>query len=79
MINYYLEQEQEQRLAQALDERNKEADQNSNLAAKGEFDGLIGTNPDKKLMAQQWYWQGYQSGLKDYWLRHYGIELELEF
>ena len=79
MINYYLEQEQEQRLAQALDERNQQADRNCDLAAKGEFDGLIGTNPDQKLLAEPWYWQGYQSGLKEYWLKHYDIEIEQEF
>ena len=77
MISHYLEQEQ--RIAQALDEQNEQADRNWDLTAKGEFDGLIATNPDKKLMAQQWYWQGHQSGLKEYWLKHYGIELELEF
>ena len=77
MLNHYLKQEQ--RLAQALDERNEQSEQNCDLAAKGEFDGLIATNPDKKLMVQQWYWQGYQSRLKEYWLKHYGIELEQAF
>ena len=77
MINHYLAQEK--RLVQALDERSEQADQNYDLAAKGEFDGLIATNPDKNLLAQQRYWQGYQSGLKEYWLKHYGIELEQAF
>ena len=49
MLNYCLEQEQEQRLAEALDERKEQANRNFDLAAKGEFDGLIATNPDKKL------------------------------
>ena len=77
MLNHCVEQKQH--FAQALDKQNDKADRNGDLAAKGEFDGLIATNPDKNLLAQQRYWQGYQSGLKEYWLKHYGIELEQAF
>jgi hypothetical protein len=79
MINQYLAQEQEQRYSQALDERDTNAERHCEYEALGRFDGRIGNQPDKLLVAEQWYWQGYQAGLLEYWMSTYGIEIEHEF
>lgn len=77
MLHQYLEQEQI--IAQAIDKRNEQADKKCSLATKGRLDALTGAEADPELITEQWYWQGYCSGMKDYYYKKYEVQVEQEF
>ncbi len=89
MINQYLAQNQEQRRLQILNgleigiEKNNNnqglssQDDSENYSA-GEFDGKIGDIPDKNLFKFFPYRAGYQSGIVEYYLKKYGIQIRTQ-
>ncbi|MDJ0718380.1 MAG: hypothetical protein QNJ54_29830 [Prochloraceae cyanobacterium] len=79
MLDQYLEFEQEQREAEALNAIETELDKNTDMYGAGESDAIIGAEPDPKLITNKYYWSGYQSKQFEYYCCKYGIEIETEF
>ncbi len=79
IVNQYLEQNQEQRLAEALNAVEIELDKNTDIYGAGELDAIIGKQPDPKLSANRFYRQGDQDNIWQFYAQKYGIELETEF
>ncbi|MDJ0717321.1 MAG: hypothetical protein QNJ54_24405 [Prochloraceae cyanobacterium] len=79
MFNIYHSAEQEQRELQAIDELENLTDPNASAYSDGQFDAIIGAEPNPELIINKYYWSGYQSKQFEYYCRKYGIELETEF
>jgi hypothetical protein len=67
MINFYLSVEQENRERQGIEAKDNEASCQTDLYSAGEFDGVIGINPNPEM----WYELAYKSGFLDGIARHY--------
>jgi hypothetical protein len=77
MFNLHLSVEQENREKQELDRIHDEASLETELYSAGFFDGLIGlepSNPEKHS-----YWDGYETGYREYWAKKLGVEIPTEF
>ncbi|MDJ0718919.1 MAG: hypothetical protein QNJ54_32625 [Prochloraceae cyanobacterium] len=79
MINQYLCQEQESRGLEALNALEIELDKNTDIYGAGEFDALIGAEPDPQWAANRLYRQGYQDSFWRLYDEKYGIKLVTEF
>jgi len=79
IINQYLAQEQENRRLEALNAVEVELDKQADLYGAGEFDALIGAEPDPVLTANESYRRGYHDSFWQFYLKKYNIELETEF
>jgi hypothetical protein len=77
MIDYYLSLEQQKREQQDLDAVHEQADKNASLSSEGRFDGICGLPPTQPQDYQ--YWDGYQVGLREYWTKKLGVEIETPF
>jgi len=77
MIDYYLSLEQQKREQQDLDAVHEQADLYASLEAEGRFDGICGLPPTQPQDYQ--YWDGYQVGLREYWTKKLGVEIETPF
>ncbi len=77
MLDFYLSVEQQKREQQDLDAVDDQAHQNLMLSAQGRFDGKCGLPPSR--VDDQRYWAGYASGLREYWSRKLGLQLDTEF
>ena len=69
--------EQEKREQQGLDRIDEKASLNTDLYSGGFFDGLIGCEPSRP--EQHSYWEGYQTGYREYWAVKRSIEIPTEF
>jgi hypothetical protein len=72
-----LEQEQEQRLLNDLAALDRQIELETDLYSEGLFDGAIGLDPSRP--EDQNYWQGYELGLRKYWVNQLGVSLPDEF
>lgn len=79
MFDIYLSVAQEQKELQAIDELRNQRDPNADAYSAGEFDSIIGLEPNRELLTNQYYWSGYQSKQYQYYCKKYRIELEIEF
>lgn len=79
MFHIYLSLAQEQRELQAIEEFDFQIDPNAQMYAEGEFDAIIGAEPNPELITNSFYWSGYQSRQYQYYCQKYGIKLETEF
>jgi len=79
IINHYLEQEQENRRLEALNAIEEQLDENSDIYEYGEFDALIGAEPDPKWAANPSYRRGYIDSFWHFYDQKYGIKLDTEF
>jgi hypothetical protein len=81
MFDLYLSLDQQKRQAQALDEQQQHrleiANQNRELVAEGRFDVICGLPPTQPQ--DYIYWDGYQVGLREYWTKQLGVEIETPF
>lgn len=77
MIDYYLSLEQQKREQQDLDAVHEQADLYVSLEAEGRFDGICGLPPTQPQ--DYIYWDGYQVGLREYWTKQLGVEIETPF
>jgi hypothetical protein len=77
MIDYYLSLEQEKREQQDLDAVHEQAEENASLSSEGRFDGICGLPPTQPQ--DYIYWDGYQVGLREYWTKKLGVEIETPF
>ena len=66
---------QGQRELQAFKACNSQVDFNVEAHSNGEFDAIIGADPDPQLILNKDYWAGYQSKQFEYYCRKYGIQL----
>lgn len=62
---------------QELDRIHDEASLNTDLYSGGFFDGLIGCEPSRP--EQHSYWEGYQTGYREYWAVKRSTEIPTEF
>jgi hypothetical protein len=76
-INIALAYEQEKREKQELDLIEEQAEENASLSSEGRFDGICGLPPTQPQDYQ--YWDGYQVGLREYWTKKLGVEIETPF
>ncbi len=76
-INIALAYEQEKREKQELELIEEQADLYVSLEAEGRFDGICGLPPTQPQDYQ--YWDGYQVGLREYWTKKLGVEIETPF
>lgn len=79
MFDYYHSREQNCRELQDIDEWRNQRDPNVDAYSAGEFDSIIGLEPNRELLTNQYYWSGYQSKQYQYYCKKYGIKLETEF
>lgn len=77
MLNIALELEQEQRLCNSLAAVEAQIDRETDLYDVGRRNGLIGSRPTK--LKEQNYWEGYQTGLRQYWAKKLEVEIPIEF
>lgn len=67
MIDFYLSVEQEKRERQGIEAKDNEASRQTDLYSAGEFDGIIGIDPNPEM----WYEIAYKSGFLTGIVRHY--------
>jgi hypothetical protein len=67
MINMYISVDQDQRLKNDLAAIEAQNDRQTDLYCAGEFDGVIGIDPNPEM----WYEIAYKSGFLDGIARHY--------
>ena len=79
MFDYYHSREQNSRELQAIDELRNQKDPNGDAYSAGEFDSIVGLEPNRELLTNQYYWSGYQSKQYQYYCKKYGIKLEFCF
>lgn len=79
MFNYYHNVEQEQRELQAIEAREDRVDSETDLYNGGQFDAVIGGEPNPDLASKLAYRQGYTAGFWRFYDKKYGIETESEF
>ncbi|MBE9168661.1 hypothetical protein IQ238_14490 [Pleurocapsales cyanobacterium LEGE 06147] len=77
MFDLYLSVEQQKREQQDLDAVHEQADLYASLSSEGRFDGICGLPPTQPQDYQ--YWDGYQVGLREYWTKKLGVEIETPF
>jgi hypothetical protein len=75
-INIALEIEQEQRSKYALSAVEAAIAANTDRYYNGKFDGVIGESP--KYPEDQYYWDGYCKGLKNYWVKKLDRQVHIE-
>ncbi|MDJ0719956.1 MAG: hypothetical protein QNJ54_38025 [Prochloraceae cyanobacterium] len=79
MFDYYLSVAQDRKELQDIDEWENQRDPNADAYSAGEFDSIIGAEPDPQLLTNKFYWSGYQSRQYQYYCEKYGIKLNEEF
>jgi hypothetical protein len=78
MINSYLNIEQENRVRQGLEARDNEASLMTQLYTAGDFDGVIGIEPDPHSWSNLAYRSGFLAGLGRYYDQKYKVDIEVE-
>ncbi len=79
MLDYYLEKEQENRIQEAKEAVEEEANRQSELQSGGDWDGFTGELPQKELWKELAYRDGYLTGVSRRFEREYGVEVEQIF
>lgn len=77
MSNLHLSVEQSLREQQGKRAREVETSLKTDLYSGGFFDGLIGVEPSRP--EQHSYWEGYQTGYREYWAAKLSVEIPTEF
>ncbi len=78
MINSYLSVEQEKRERQEINLLQEEARRNTVLYTAGNFDGVIGIDPDPEKWGEDSYRSGFLSGVTRHYDEKYQMSLNNE-
>jgi hypothetical protein len=78
MINSYLSVEQSNRVRQGLEERDNEAGRQTQLYTAGDFDGVIGIDPDPQKWSKLAYRSGFLAGIGRHYDQKYKVDIEAE-
>ena len=76
-MNIALEIEQEKRERQGREAYEAEIFKETDTYSLGFFDGIIGSEPTKP--EKHSYWEGYQIGCREYWVKKLKVEIPTEF
>jgi hypothetical protein len=78
MFDMYLNIEQSNRERQGLEARDNEASRQTQLYTAGDFDGVIGIDPDPQKWSKLAYRSGFLAGIGRHYDQKYQVDLEVE-
>ena len=76
MFNLYLSVEQSKREQQGIEARDNEANDQSELNSAGEYDGVIGLEPDQEKWRELAYRSGFLTGIGRHYDQKYQVGLD---
>ncbi len=78
MLNTYLSLEQDNREKQELERINEQASHQTDLFSSGEFDGVIGIEPNPEMWGELSYRSGFLTGITRHYDKKYQMSLNNE-